>query len=395
MMQNCRFIRFLPSSRLWAAALCSLLLLTGCRGFFIGKENLSEPVVLEKTNGNILKQVWKTKVGDGENLRALTLLPWFYNDTLFVVSEDGVLAAVDFEQGKTHWKKTIGQRISAGISGDATHLFVGTREGVLQAYNHDGKLLWQKNLGSEMLAAPTVVGGLVVTRTLSGQVNALTVDGKMVWEQTIGTNPLSIRANARALFVDGAFWLVDNKGHLSIFDGKTGQRQLDVPLVFGRGLTAVLRLSDLVATPVVRNGLLFVSAYRHETLALDLKSGDLRWRAPIGSALDLFADSNAVYVVDKDSVIYALNQADGQLLWQSEAARGHRLSALAGNGQYLLAMDYLGQALLFSAFDGHLLDVKSVASDDEIRTYAAPQCTKTDCIIYAADGTLLRLQLAE
>lgn len=369
-------------------ALGSALLLSGCSGFLQGDENLSEAVDLPKNPNSVsLQKDWQASVGDGTDEKTLKLQPFVTASRVFAVSADGVLSAFLRDSGKREWKRKIGQKIAAGVSGNGDLLIVGTENGLLMAFSAtDGKQLWIYQLSSEVMAAPTVINDLVIARSIDGQVTALSINkGHVIWKQNIGIADLSIRGNARSLFLDGALLFTNAKGHMTLLSARDGSPILDAPITRGRGITAVQRIADLLATPAVRNGVLFLSSYRNETIAINLRDGSLLWQSNFATALDLFADNRFVYVVDKNSVIHALDQASGQEVWSSRVAEGRRISPLSGDGRHVVSVDNEGELLVLDADNGNLLGYKNVGDD---RTYVAPMWIDGKWLTYTSNGKL-------
>lgn len=374
--------------RLTLPVVLSGVLLSGCSGFFVGDENLAEAVDLPSNPKTVvLDRRWQRSIGDGTDEKNLRLQPWVTAQNIYAVSTDGVLSAVSRQDGSQLWRKKVGHAIAAGVSGSADSVLIGSENGLLMAFSaQDGSRKWIYQLSTEIMTPPTVVGGLVVARTIDGQVTALAErSGQVVWKQHIGVADLSIRGNARALFLDGVLLFTNGTGRLTLLSAKDGKPVLDMAVTRGRGITAVERVADLLATPVVRNSVLFLSAYRHETLAINLKDGNLLWRSDQATALDLFADHRYVYLVDKNSVIHALDMRNGKTVWSSKVVEGRRISPLSGNGRQIATVDNEGKLIVFDSSDGKLLSYTTVGDD---RTYVAPQWVDGKWLTYTGNGKL-------
>ncbi|PIE46369.1 MAG: hypothetical protein CSA44_00195 [Gammaproteobacteria bacterium] len=284
-------------------ALFSILFLSACSNFFIGKENLAEAVDLPDNPARVSFSLnWQRQVGDGSDEKALHLTPLVTKTRVIAVSADGYLQAFDSISGKRLWSQTIGHRIAAGVGGNNQFVVVGSENGLLMAFDaQTGQPGWHYQLSTEIMAVPTVVGDLVIARAIDGQVTALDArSGQVVWKQYIGVADLSIRGNAKGIILNKDILFTNGTGRITLLSLATGEPVFSAPVVRGRGITAVARLADLLATPVVRNNLLFVSAYRHKTVAINLKDGSLLWESPYASSKDLFADNRYLYLIDKN-----------------------------------------------------------------------------------------------
>lgn len=102
-------------------------------------------------------------------------------------------------------------------------------------------------------------------------------------------------------------------------------------------------LEGIYATPVVVGGVVYLGAYDGWVYALDLATGQLRWRAQtdgpiIGSVL---VEGGVVYVGSSDGYLYALDAQTGQQVWQPFATKGSIWSTpvAAGGTLYVASMD--------------------------------------------------------
>lgn len=366
----------------------------GCSGFFVGQENLSEPVDLPDNTHQIrLNNVWKKQIGDGTDGKTIQLEPAVVGNRVFAVSADGELVALDLSTGKTQWEQSIGHRIAAGVAADANLAVVGNDNGLLLAFDaNTGARGWTYQMNSEVISTPSIINGLVIARSIDGQVVALDARrGEVIWKQYIGVADLSIRGNAKGVYIDGMMLFTNGRGRLTILSIKDGSQIFSVPVVLGKGLTNVDRIADLLATPVIRNGVLYLSAYRHKTLALNMKDGSPLWESPYATADDLFADGKYVYVIDKNSFIRALDLQTGQLVWTSKALEGRRISPLIGNGQWVATVDLEGELIFLDAQRGQIMGYQSVGSE---RAYVAPKGSSQGLVTYTADGDLTLINIS-
>ncbi|MBS9778187.1 MAG: outer membrane protein assembly factor BamB [Gammaproteobacteria bacterium] len=361
---------------------------TGCTSFFIGKENLSEAVDLP-ADPQILSfnTVWKKDIGNGYGDKVLSLRPAVVGDRIFVTSTNGVLKAMSVTKGNEIWSRKIGHTIASGVSADQNIVVVGSEDGLLMAFSAvDGRAGWTHQMSTEVLAAPTVISGLVIARAIDGQVTALDArSGAVVWKQYIGVADLTIRGNSSALFLDGMILFTNGKGRLTVLSVKDGSPVYSIPLVSGKGATAVSQISDILATPAIRNGVLYVSAYRQKTLAINLRDGKLLWESPLATSNDLFADNNFVYIADKNSLIHALDIKTGKLVWSKTDLEGRHISPLTGNGAWISTVDTDGMLSLIDVRSGSYVGNTKVGGD---RSYIAPIITPVGLITYTADGDL-------
>src|SRR5690606_24784412 len=90
---------------------------------------------------------------------------------IYAASADGLLVAVEPEDGKARWQRRSKDRIFAGIGGDGNQLYYITRDAELVALSREtSEELWRASLPTEGLAAPQSNGSLVVAQSTDGRV---------------------------------------------------------------------------------------------------------------------------------------------------------------------------------------------------------------------------------
>ncbi|NMS02046.1 PQQ-binding-like beta-propeller repeat protein, partial [Vibrio parahaemolyticus] len=121
---------------------------------------------------------WSTSVGDGVGHYFSKLSPVFANDTLFVASRDGLVKALDPENGKQRWQTDLEEDVIARLSGGITaaygNLYIGSENGeVISLDQETGEIVWRVKVGGEVLAKPVADSGLIIINTSRGMLIAL------------------------------------------------------------------------------------------------------------------------------------------------------------------------------------------------------------------------------
>ncbi len=370
-----------------------LTLISGCSGFFLGKPNLSEAIDLPKN----IKQVkfnihWDRSISDGTDEKEIKIHPISDGKNVYSVSSDGVLYSHNLETGKKNWKKKVGHNITAGVAGGGDVIVIGSKDGMLLAYSiENADFLWRYQLSSEILASPIFYNGLIIARAIDGQVSALDINtGNLIWRNDVGVASLAIRGNSRPVAVNGIIILTNDRGRMIVLRAETGQQIFDSPVVIGRGRTKVDRIVDLLATPYISGSTLYVSSYRNKTLAINLENGSLLWDSELYTSKDIFADSKYVYLIDKNSIINAVDKNTGKLVWSNKELEGRKISPISGDDEFILTVDYDAKLVVLDRDDGKILAYKDVGSEE---SYIAPLYINGEWLTFTSDGELTKLSL--
>lgn len=241
-------------------------------------------------------------------------------------AHSGVYAAASFRDvGGVAWTSHAdGPVRSAAAIADGV-VYVGGGDGVVRALDlTSGSELWRFDAGPAITSSPAVAGGHVIFATVAGRVHALSIaDGEPVW--SMDTSPFRPLRWGWDYFtpsptvVGSTVVVAGGDGVLRALDLDTGATLLEVDLG-----TAIR------STPAFAEGFVFVGDVNGVVHAIDLATGDIRWRHETeGAALEssefgfdrqtlqasaAVADG-IVYIGSRDGHLYALGAVTGERLW--------------------------------------------------------------------------------
>lgn len=279
--------------------------------------DLQHVVALNAETG---EQIW-IYPRDGESLREI-----FYNVALF----DGTVLAVSFEPG-------------GGLPPRPPN-------GVLRALSAaDGQTVWADRVArsGDFAAAGAASDGLLVIGNSNGQVYAFrTQTGAEAWSFTTGG-----RVWASPLILDSAVYVASLDHKLYAIDLQTGQQRW----VFQAD-------GAILAPPLALDGRLYIGAFDNRVYALHQEDGTPAWPAPFEGEGWFWAqpstDGTTIYAVDVNGVVYALDAESGAPRWEVPARLEEpvRLKPLlSADNSFLLVGSDLGTLFALDAADGHLL----------------------------------------
>ena len=223
------------------------------------------------------------------------------------VIDDGVvyfgsglnLIAVDAETGQELWRFETEDTVRSSPAVSDGVVFIGSYDGHLYAVDaKTGQEVWKFETGDRVLSSPAVSDGLVLVGSKDGQMYALdTVTGDERWRFQTGAPIVVDEESAWTDFLPGVFtspavsdgMVVFGASDLNYYalDLETGQRRW----TFGTGGT-----ENLFATPAIADGLVYLpepfgslgsqGPYKlGNLLALDLETGEERWRFGLGEII--------------------------------------------------------------------------------------------------------------
>lgn len=378
-----------------ALSLLTLLGLSGCSvlpqwmdatTWFADEEELKiqqlAPIQAEFTP----QLVWEQDTGDGVGDHFTRLQPAAAYDKVFAASRHGLVQALDPETGKVIWQQSFARhedegffsgiaklwesgesaRIGGGLTASYEKLYFGTENGEVYALDvNTGDTVWQVDVKGEVLAKPAVEAGMVVINTGSGLMLGLDAEsGEEQWRYESDVPPLSLRGIATPTISSGGAMVGTASGKMAIVIMESGQVAWEQTISSPSGATELDRIVDIDVEPLVLGGVVYIVSFDGTLAALELRSGRIIWKREYRSYRRITLDANNLYVVDSNSVVYALDRRNGVELWSQNTLRGRVLTAASPLSDYIVVGDKFGFLHWLNQEDGKIVARLAVGDDD-------------------------------
>ncbi len=290
----------------------------GATGGFFSPNVVVAIYSLNESDGN-LSTNW---VQDALAKDRIVAAPVQVEEMVYVGTADNLILALDSDSGDLIWQFEAEHSIWSAPTYEDGILYVGSLDKRIYALDAEsGELLWEQPLAGSVSGAIAVGDELVYVGSFDKQLHALDkATGEIRWE--VPEEGAEDWIWASPVLVDDVVVFSDKKGNVFAVDAATGRSIWDV------------RISgDVVGSPVVSNGVVFVasagklnsesedSIRRGALIAIDVETGDVLWRE------DTFSPIYTTPVIVNDSVVVALppgsddllivySQADGDVTWR-------------------------------------------------------------------------------
>ncbi|HIP76253.1 MAG TPA: outer membrane protein assembly factor BamB [Psychromonas hadalis] len=353
----------------------SSLILSGC-SIFSGEEPVHVMAELPVFKASYEPQIaWSTSVGDGVESYYSQLQPVADAKTIYVASRDGDVEAFDLKTGKSLWsvdfsdlnenKNNRRVLFSGGLSQGANSLFVGTENGQVLAIDKDeGKLKWIKSVVGEVIARPIYADGSLVIHTSRGNLSALdATTGEEIWALAHKQPKLTLRGSGTPSISQGGVVYGRSDGFVAVTLLATGQPLWQLPIGRPHGATELDRLVDVDMKPVIFNGVVYILAYNGNLVAIDLLKGQQLWSQDLAGYTDLAISGTTIYLTDSRGHVFALNRDDGKKIWENKELAYRNVTGVAVANEYIVVGDGEGYLHWLSRDDGHFVAQQELDSD--------------------------------
>ena len=206
--------------------------------------------------------------------------PVYHRGLVFFAYVDGSLVAVDAQTGKPAWTRKLVGHLESSPLAVGGRLYLGTDKTNLVALRAaDGKVLWQFNSPGAIKASPSFHDGRVFVADYESAMFSLDAKtGKLLWR----TNTARVPPFGAGGFYSspaiafGHVYAARDDGTVFAFDEDTGKVAWSFPTddyVYGSPAVA-----QVPGTPPT----VYIGSYDEHFYALDARSGEQRWRHPVG-----------------------------------------------------------------------------------------------------------------
>ncbi len=249
----------------------------------------------------------------------IKLHPTLSGNTLFAADKNNIFA-LNKNNGKILWKKTLDETITGGLNTGKDSVFVGTENGMAIALDSNtGKTRWISLLEQPIVAISTEKKGKVVFRTLNGKIHALSsTNGDLLWLHTQRTPTLSLQGSSTPLLAGPLVVTGFDNGSVVAYDLDTGKEAWSIKLGSESNLTELSRLVDIDAEMKTVGTALFAASYQGFLAGIDMRSGRVGWKRPISSYSGIDANEQELFITDNQGNLWKLNPLTGEPVWKND-----------------------------------------------------------------------------
>lgn len=274
--------------------------------------------------GDKIERAWRTNVGSGAGKRAKLLAqPIVAEGKVFTLDARTDVTAVDAKTGKTVWETDVTPKdeddtfSGGGLAYEDGTIFASTGFAQVVALDSaNGKVLWRQTVSGPMRGAPTVRAGRVFVVTVDNQTHALAAeDGAVLWtHQGIAEGASLLGGTSPA--VDGNVVVVPySSGELFALRVENGSVLWQDSLAAVRRTAGAASLMDIRGRPVIDRGRVYAIGHADMLVAIELRSGRRLWEREIGGVQSPWIAGDYVFVVTNNAEVVAMEAKSGRVRW--------------------------------------------------------------------------------
>lgn len=312
-----------------SAVLMASIAITGCSGFFVGKSNAPVPAPIDASvNASMVRTVWSASGLGNSQETSLRFTLADGQGVIYVANANGSVSAIDSSSGQKRWSTKV-DALYTGAATNGNLVFVGTQSGKLVALSaQDGKKVWSADLYGAASTSPVVADNRVIIRTIGGSVESFDAQtGDQSWAYMVQVPEIALRGGAAPVVVGKHLLVPTDLGLIGYLNVDTGAVVWGQKVGESRGGTAMARIVDIDAEPVIDQNIAYIPVARSGVSAVALNNGRKLWATKAaGAYAGLAVDASRLYVAYDDGNVGALSKRTGQEEWKSEALYARHLT---------------------------------------------------------------------
>ena len=337
----------------------SKILFLSCALFAFGcsKDTTPQPTPLVDFPQSLdIEKSWSHNIGSNIGEDYVKLDPAFSANTVFVPDYKGKITAIDKNTGKILWKTNTKSTITSSAAANSHTVFVGGSGQIFALAQDNGKIKWSRDVVNEILATPLVTDDLVIAKTTNGQLTAFDANtGDIVWKYSQEEPPLVLRGSSSPKASDDSIISGFASGEMVALNKNSGKVEWKQLIAEPSGNFAVERMVDIVADPIIADGVIYTATYQGKLAALSLRTGKVLWTNNISTFSGLAVNNNLVIAADANDTVSAFDRSSGDIVWQQKSLANRGLTAPAIISHYVVVGDKEGYLHFMNTANGHFV----------------------------------------
>jgi len=348
-------------------------------------------------------QAWRTGIGSGSGGAEVLLdQPVVAGGRIYVMDAAATVSALDETTGSRIWsvglrpEKERGDAAGGGVAIVDGRVYATTGYGEVLALNSaDGAILWRKKVSGPVRGAPTVLGERVYALSIDNQLFALsTANGDTVWSHAGLVEAAGVLGAVSPAASPTLVVVPYSSGEIYALRAENGRVAWQDSLASIRRGAALGDLADIRALPVIDRGLVIAVSHSGRMAAIDERIGARVWEQDVGGVHTPASVGDFVFVSTNDAEVVALDRRTGRVRWVSQLelyrdAKERRYPytwagpVLAGNRLWLAGSN--GQLVGLSPENGAV----AVRYDLPGPSYLPPVVANNTLYVLTDNGTLV------
>lgn len=263
------------------------------------------------------------------------------------------ISAYRRDNGNLIWRIPVDGGVEGGVDYVKDRIFFGGNNGLFYSASlKNGEIFWTFSAKTEVLSAPTLFEGNIYFLAGNNILYSLdATDGKEQWIYSrVDSQNISVRGASRPVIENGVLYMGFSDGYLVALDAKTGTVKWE------QWLNKNKRFKDLDGAPIIDGEEIYITGFDSSLYCLKKNSGQLLWKSEPGGFGDILISNDKIVYSTSTGEVLALNKKDGAKIWSYKVNDGIATAPVAYQNRIVVG-ESQGKILFLNAQTG-LLEVR-------------------------------------
>lgn len=337
------------------------VLLPACGFLGVGDdEDLEFPAELVNFDEEVnFRRLWRTTIGNGQGKKYNRLQPVIDDGVIYVASSDGIVQALNQEDGRRIWQSRLAYFISGGVGLGGDLLFLGTEDASLIALDKNtGETVWVIDASSEVLSVPASDGTYLIAQSVDGRLTGYdAATGNQLWIYESTVPALSLRGTSSPIILTDFVLAGFENGDLVSVAIDNGTLNWNSRIAVPTGRSEIERIIDVDGELFIDGGTVLAPSYQGFLSMVDIATGQTLWRVEESSITGASTGFGNIYISDDRGHVKAYRSGAGQeeSVWINDLLDLREISKPVSFNNYIAVGDFEGYLHLLSQVDGRFV----------------------------------------
>jgi outer membrane protein assembly factor BamB len=335
-------------------------------------ENIEKKFLTNKKGEIVLKsksQYWFFYSGKIDD--HFVFFPLIKDDKIFILDTSGELVSSSLKEKKTIWKSQVfakhflkNYQIPRISYANGKIFAIAGINKIAAISEANGNIIWEKDISSIPISVPISDGKMLYVSTNDNKLYALNEsDGSLQWVHSGITRQTAILGAADPILYGDSVLVSYSSGEIYMVKKKNGEVVWSQDLNINKAVSSDFYLNDIDATPVVKDGVIYVIGNGGLMMAINVKDGNYFWKKQIAGTVDFWAAGDFLFVINNENKLIALSKKNGAIKWISQLPDLEKpkkpqtkiiYSGVVMAGDKLIISRADGQLIISSPLDGKI-----------------------------------------
>ena len=317
--------------------------------------------------GTSLGVAWTASIGPG-NAKGKRLGggPVVAGGKLFTIDTGSTVRAFDARTGALLWatqfgteKKDNASLFGGGVASDGARVYATNGLGHVAALDAgNGGIVWSVQPAGPLRGSPTLDNDSLYVMSQDNQIFSLkTSDGKTNWSSAAALEIAGVFGSGSPAADRGTVVAGFSSGELNAYRYENGRQVWQDALSRTSISNAVATLSDIDASPLIVDGVVYAIGQGGRMVALDINSGQRLWELNMAGIATPWVAGDWLFAVNDRAQLIAVQRMTGKIRWINQLPRWLKPKAKTGPIFYVGPV-LAGNRLVVAGSNGALINVE-------------------------------------